>query len=427
MSSVTKYKSLFGPSGCLTLETMNRYLVSDLSDDERIAIDLHLKSCELCSDALEGLRLITDKDKLNLIVSEINENLRKNLMARKLPAKPSFQKSGTQYLYFAAAASVVLLIGVFSYLYFYPPLNDSQISVLSPADYENQIPDQPVPKLLKQKPQESVIMPEQQVPADAIKQTLENQKTPIIGKSGSGEKSENYKPAIEDLKSRDTFLTETLAQAENNSSAAETNESEPADVAIASTQPVEYYLGGVIIEAENSDLVLTEMSVANESAETMDVEGIIRESEKNKDKSLEKSATRKKKNEKSSGINSLERNAVMEQSSKENSQSAAHFFRTIDTMPVFQGGEAVMLKFLKDKLQYPPEARMQGIQGTIYISFIVEETGKITTVVIQKGLNEECDKAAVEAVQSMPDWQPGYFEGKLVKVRFTMPITFQIK
>jgi TonB family protein len=427
MSSETKYKTLFSPSGCLTLEAMNRYQASELTESEKREIDDHLNGCELCCDALEGLRLITDRDKLNSIVSEINKNLRKNLITETGTVNPIYQESGMKYLYFAVAASVLLLIAVFSYLNFYSPIKETQLSVLSPADYEIQIPDLPVPKLPKQQSQESAIKLSEQIPADEIKQTSVNQQKPGKVKSGSDEKSENFKPAIAELKSSDTLLTETYANGENITVLTENKESEPTNVAIASTQPVEYYLGGVIIEAENSGIVLSDMSISNKSAETMTNNGLTSESGKRKNINSERPANKRKNEEKTNNNKVLDEINEKAQPSNVNSENISHFFRTIDTMPVFPGGDVARTEFLKKHLQYPQAARIQGFEGTIYISFIVEETGKITSVEIQKGLEEECNRAAVRAVQSMPDWQPGYFEGKAIRVRFTMPITFQLK
>jgi len=427
MSSEIKYKSLFNPSGCLTLETMNRYQALELTEPEKREIDGHLKGCELCSDALEGLRLITDRDKLNSIVTEINENLRKNLTSETVTVKSKNRESGMKYLYFAVAASVLLLIAVFSYLNFYSPIKDTQMSVISPVDYEIQIPDVPVPKLPKQQSQESTIKISEPIPADEIKQTSVNQQKPGKVKSGSDEKSENFKPAIAELKSSDILLKEASASEESISVLIENKGSEPTNVAIASTQPVEYYLGEVIIEAENSGLVISDMSVSTKSAETMTTDGLSNVSGKRRNINSERSAIKRKNEDKTNESEGLEVINDKAQSSILNTENKSHFFRTIDTMPLFPGGDEARNEFLKKHLQYPKAARIQGFEGTIYISFIVEETGKITSVEIRKGLEEECNKAALSAIQSMPDWHPGYFEGKAVRVRFTMPITFQLK
>ncbi len=101
-------------------------------------------------------------------------------------------------------------------------------------------------------------------------------------------------------------------------------------------------------------------------------------------------------------------------------------FVVVEQMPVFPGGDKARVKYLSENIQYPVEARNQGIEGTVFISFVVETDGSISNVHVLKGVGGELDKEAIRVVSGMPPWVPGKQRGKPVRVRFNMPIQFKL-
>lgn len=99
----------------------------------------------------------------------------------------------------------------------------------------------------------------------------------------------------------------------------------------------------------------------------------------------------------------------------------------VENPPEFPGGEQALLDYIGSNVQYPKKARKKNIQGTVYISFIVEMDGKVTTVRVLRGIGGGCDKEAVRVVSSMPDWKPGYQDGEPVRVQFNLPIRFILR
>jgi len=99
-------------------------------------------------------------------------------------------------------------------------------------------------------------------------------------------------------------------------------------------------------------------------------------------------------------------------------------FLILDKAPQFPGGENAMMKFLGENMKYPKVAREAGIQGTVYLSFVVGADGSISTVQVTNGIGGGCDEEAVRVVQSMPKWKPGIQRGKPVPVNYTLPICF---
>ncbi|MFB6318257.1 TonB family protein [Saccharicrinis sp. FJH54] len=101
-------------------------------------------------------------------------------------------------------------------------------------------------------------------------------------------------------------------------------------------------------------------------------------------------------------------------------------FRVVEKMPQFPGGNAAMIKYLQKNIHYPDIATKNGIQGSVYVDFIVDKKGKITDVRVKRGVDPSLDKEAVRVVESMPDWIPGTQRGEKVNVVYTLPINFAL-
>ena len=95
--------------------------------------------------------------------------------------------------------------------------------------------------------------------------------------------------------------------------------------------------------------------------------------------------------------------------------------------PEFKGGERKMFEYLGNNVRYDKEARESGIEGTVYVAFVVSKTGEIEKVRIWRGVHPSLDVEAVRVVKSMPKWKAGKQEGELVRVRYTLPIKFRLE
>lgn len=99
----------------------------------------------------------------------------------------------------------------------------------------------------------------------------------------------------------------------------------------------------------------------------------------------------------------------------------------VEQPPSFPGGEAELANYLRANIKYPQSAKETGIQGRVYLEFIVARNGEITDVKVLRGLQYECDKEAMRVVKSMPKWTPGKQNGHTVTVKFTLPVVFQLR
>jgi periplasmic protein TonB len=101
-------------------------------------------------------------------------------------------------------------------------------------------------------------------------------------------------------------------------------------------------------------------------------------------------------------------------------------FTVVEDQPEFPGGETARQQFLSDNLRYPQMAREAGIQGTVFVTFVVEIDGSVTDVRIVRGIGGGCDEEAIRVVKMMPNWEPGRQRGQPVRVQFVMPIRFRL-
>jgi TonB family protein len=99
---------------------------------------------------------------------------------------------------------------------------------------------------------------------------------------------------------------------------------------------------------------------------------------------------------------------------------------TAQVMPSFPGGEEKLAQFLSTNIKYPKEALDNKVEGTVYVSFVVDETGKITNVQMLKRMAYGMDQEAMRVVKMMPNWIPGQQDGKPVAVQFTLPVKFSL-
>ncbi len=102
-------------------------------------------------------------------------------------------------------------------------------------------------------------------------------------------------------------------------------------------------------------------------------------------------------------------------------------FTIVEQMPEYPGGREAMMKFIGNNMRYPAQARRMGIEGRVFVGFIVDSEGKISDVQAIKGIHPDCDKEAVRVIAMMPNWKPGKQRGRPVKVKFVLPVIFQLQ
>ena len=98
----------------------------------------------------------------------------------------------------------------------------------------------------------------------------------------------------------------------------------------------------------------------------------------------------------------------------------------VESMPEFPGGMEAFYKYVAEEMDYPSLARRMGIEGRVYVQFVIDKDGSITEVNAVRGIGAGCDEEAELVLANAPKWVPGKQRGRAVKVRMILPITFRL-
>ncbi|WP_299578914.1 energy transducer TonB [uncultured Sunxiuqinia sp.] len=112
---------------------------------------------------------------------------------------------------------------------------------------------------------------------------------------------------------------------------------------------------------------------------------------------------------------------------EEEEEEEGQVFFIVEDMPEFPGGELALRKFIANAIKYPVIAQENGIQGKVYVNFVVDTDGSVTNARIARGVDQSLDKEALRVVNNLPKWKPGQQRGKPVKVSYTVPINFVLQ
>jgi periplasmic protein TonB len=101
-------------------------------------------------------------------------------------------------------------------------------------------------------------------------------------------------------------------------------------------------------------------------------------------------------------------------------------FSFVQQKPEFPGGDKALFKYIADNINYPKEAKINGIEGTVVVKFVVKSDGSLTKIKIARGIGGGCDEETVRLINAMPKWIPGKNNGKVVNVSYSLPVKFKL-
>lgn len=102
-------------------------------------------------------------------------------------------------------------------------------------------------------------------------------------------------------------------------------------------------------------------------------------------------------------------------------------FKIVEDMPEFPGGDLELRKYIANNINYPEDAKKEGIQGKVFITFVVAKDGKTTDTKIARSVHPSLDKEALRVISGLPTWKPGKQRGEAVNVSYTIPINFALE
>ena len=107
-------------------------------------------------------------------------------------------------------------------------------------------------------------------------------------------------------------------------------------------------------------------------------------------------------------------------------EKADEIFTIVEEQPSPHGGLQAFYKYVGENLQYPAQARRMGIEGRVFVQFVVEKDGSLTDIQAVKGIGGGCDQEAIRVLSEAPKWKPGKQRGRPVRVRMVLPIMFRL-
>ncbi len=107
--------------------------------------------------------------------------------------------------------------------------------------------------------------------------------------------------------------------------------------------------------------------------------------------------------------------------------SPATVLKFSEVLPAYPGGESAYYAFVRQTAHFPEEALKQGLSGTVYVSFVVDQQGRIVDAEVAKGCGHGFDEEALRTIRLMPWWTPGLVGGKPVRVARTMSVPFAFR
>lgn len=102
-------------------------------------------------------------------------------------------------------------------------------------------------------------------------------------------------------------------------------------------------------------------------------------------------------------------------------------YRVVEEMPSFPGGLEAFYSYLSNTMTYPKLDRLNGIEGTVYVQFIIEKDGSISQVEILRGATPRMNREAIQALEKAPKWNPGKQQGQPVRVLYNLPVYFRLQ
>ena len=470
--------TIYSSTDCLSEKILFEYIDNKLIQKERHFVEKHLLDCELCCDALEGLELVKDRRRIDIIKAAINRRILTSSLNEAKLVPFNFK------LAFSIAASIALLIGgVFLFNMFslkesaqsdMAELKSKETTSLTPLDPIDNAKDSPY----EQKPDDvsgdskklQNKLSRSKIKADdiALSETKKNpggyNKTPINNKGLTFEKSVNDQETEIGLKEEENKI-ESAEQIHYTSSPSVYQTIEIKSIVTAEESSI---YRNAAADLENDSNI--NPTIKTESNGTGNSGKLPSQNQKNKDNSVRNSGDIAKKSDKNSreqsenkakdkivltddsradedgdvftggSVGYEPRNAAGELDKKKSevfsttvstksvTDSIEQIYTIVEQMPEYPGGKDSMMKFISKNFIYSKVNQENPSNSTkIYVQFVVGKDGVIRNQKILKGINTSLDKVALRVVEMMPKWKPGKQNGEPVSVSYVLPIQLEIK
>ena len=367
-------KHIFNPSGCIRLESLQEFMKGGFSKDTREKISMHLEECPFCKEAMEGLALIPDPEAQNKSIHAIREGMKERIRRRKMSIS---KKAGLKrrFNWVAAAASVVLLTGIFSiYNYLLKPDREYLAEEVNVADISVNITDSILDN--------GVIDHSSPSPAHKFKdQAYESAKA--FDKTVSVE-TESLEIASSDIELENKLLIDSIPAAFVSESVA--------------FSP----LAEVVVADDEIDVLVRTEEPEGTSAKQVAGASIV-----------------------STEIESAPTSLKKAKSAPEPGGNISTNRKINLTKPIFQGNEYKDFDaYLAINLIYPDSALTADLPGRVILEFTIDENGIICELKVRESSHRIFEEEALRLISSSGIWQPATENGIPISYLMFLPIDF---
>ena len=391
MNDSSKHK-IFNTTDCISEQMMFDYIDNKLSAKERHTVEKHLLDCGLCSDALEGLEMVKDRNRIEVIHQKVNERIAETVNEKKII--PINYKT-----FMAVAAGLLLLVGS---VFLFKEFSSSTME------------DKTVAELKEPPPPPSPITIDKTSSTDSV-----NFATPITkNKEVQSEIKKNARPLA--LKQEPKINANDNSIASNGASAYTSDEGTGNTIASAGKKNETNQTSAA--KEKNvppEDLKKADEEASDKAAPVAATAAPQKSAEYNEEKRAHSESDRKAKEEKYNFSKSIAGSRA--------SANTDSIYTTVDEMPEYQGGETELFKYVLKNIQFAPTDDKGNIYETLLIQFIIDPTGKAIHPKLLNPQSKEMEKQVIEMVNKMPLWKPGKQKGKTVSVRYNLPVKSKIK
>lgn len=371
---------MFLLSGCLSLESLQKFQAGEYSGEIRDQINKHLKECRFCQEAMEGLSMIPDPYEQKHLIKTLREDMYRRIRDRETSVGKRFGLSRKLNIV-AAAASILLLVGIFSV---YNYLLKSERELIAEESVNEILLDSTDTSYNKDvtvlEDITEVFTPATHEPEEKVKIVSEPEDKINLNKADM---------IATEQRSVEEIPSETIARIEVQGVMA-TEQKEEIEV--------------MAFEEEKAEALSKPVPVSPKVNRISEVFSTQAEKRQLPD------AARSAKKEKAAGV------------------SADMDIPSFVSEPEFVNNEYPDLAdYIQKNLQYPDSALNVGLEGKVLIVFIINRHGKVKDVKVKESTHQVFEKEALRVVSASGQWQPATKNGEKVDYQMTVPVEFIIK
>jgi len=368
-------QNLFNPSGCLTMEAINRYHNDHLHERELQLVKAHLQDCEICSDAVEGYKILPDQDRQSQILFSLRKKIKSKYSSGTGTGSKGKRLNPT-LAYISAAATILIILGIYG---------------IMNTDIFQQ--DNRVAEKIQEKEETRDLVSRIEEPKD------ESMNTPVPETTESVEMPEQQK---------DQSMNPLPEEEIEMDAVDDMPEERALELDIEEKQPVEAYAMKELIDTNVLDGVVAVGGIEDEKAARESVsEEVAGVAAKSEPMDWEKAAKKTK-------ADQIDKTLEIQP------------LALVDEIPEFsKTGYGDFEDFIEKNLKYSPDTINRVITGQVIVQFIVTKEGLVENVKIKVGIDPLLDKEAIRVIRSSPRWKPGRIDGQKVNVQLEYTVTFK--